>query len=79
MDDAMSFEFFKGFPPDRDTPVVELNVRHGDTVDIPAEIRRERGQIRIAIFAREGGIAWDYPVAEWIDAIQRAVVVLGDD
>jgi hypothetical protein len=62
----MSFEFVKAFPPDRAGPVVELNVRHGDEVEIPAEISREAGNLRIKIFAREGGVAWEYGVEDWI-------------
>ncbi len=46
----MSFELFKAFPPDRDKPVVELHVRHAGKVDIPAEISREHGELRIALF-----------------------------
>jgi hypothetical protein len=72
----MTFELFKAFPPDRESPVVELNVRHEDVVEIPAEIRRENGEFRIILFARQGGAAWDYPVDELIKAVERAVEIL---
>jgi hypothetical protein len=72
----MTFEFFKAFPADRESAVVELNVRTDGRVDIPAEVRREDGQLRIAIFGKEDGIAWDYPLQEWIDALTRAAEIL---
>jgi hypothetical protein len=72
----MTFEFCKAFPPDRESAVVELNVRNDGRVDIPAEVRREEGQLRIAIFGKEEGVAWDYPLQEWIDALTRAAEIL---
>ncbi len=75
----MTFEIFKAFPPDREGPVAELNVRHDGLVDIPAEIRREEGKLRIAIFAQRSGVAWDYPLDEFLVAVQEAVEVLGDE
>jgi hypothetical protein len=75
----MKFEIFKAFPPDRDDPIVELNVRHDGVVDIPAEISRESGELRITLFAREGGVPWDYPLDAFIEAVQRAVEVLGGE
>lgn len=72
----MSFEIFKAFPPDRESAVAELNVQHDGIVDIPAEVFREGGELRINIFGREGGVAWQYPLEEWLEALQRAVDVL---
>ena len=72
----MTFEIFKTFPPDRESAVAQLNIRHDAVVDIPAEVYREGGELRISLFARESGVAWDYPLNDWIDAIQRAVQVL---
>lgn len=74
----MTFEIFKAFPPDRDGPVAEINVRHEGLVDVPAEVYRENGELRIAIFGREGGVAWNYSLDEWVQAVQRAVEVVGD-
>ncbi len=75
----MSFEIFKTFPPDRESAVAELNVRHGDVVDIPAEVFRESGELTIRIFPRGDGEVWQYPLDEWLSAIERAVDVLGPD
>jgi hypothetical protein len=74
----MTFEISKVFPPDRESAVAELNVRHDGVVDIPADVYREDGQLKISIFGREGGVAWEYPLDDWVGAIQRAVEVLGD-
>ncbi len=74
----MTFELFKAFPPDRDSAVVELNVRSGGQVDIPAEVRREGGQLRIAIFGKQEGTVWDYPLEDWMTALTRAAEILGD-
>ncbi len=74
----MTIEIFKAFPPGRETAVAELNVRHDGVVDIPAEVYRENGELKITIFRREGGVAWEYPLEEWLDAIHRAAEALKD-
>jgi hypothetical protein len=74
----MRFEIFKAFPPNRESAVVELNVRHDGQVDIPAEIYREDGELRITLFQREGGAAWQYPLNEWVAGIAKAIEALGD-
>lgn len=74
----MTIEIFKAFPPGRETPVAELTVRHDGVVDVPAEVYRESGELKITIFRPEGGAAWEYPLEEWLDAIHRAVETLED-
>ena len=74
----MTFEIFEMFPPDRESPVAELNVRHGAVVDVPAEVYRENGELKITIFGREGGVAWEYPLAEWVEAVRKAAEALGE-
>ena len=73
----MAFEIFKVFPPDRDSPAAELNVRHDGIVDIPAEVSRSNGVLTLTIFQPEGGVAWTYPLDEWTEAVQHAVDALG--
>jgi hypothetical protein len=73
----MTFEIFKAFPPDRDSAIVEVIFRHDGGVDVPAEVYREDGELRIAIFGRQGGVPSEYPLEAWIQAIQRAIEVLG--
>ncbi len=75
---AVTFKIFKGFPPDSEGPIAELNVNHDGVVDIPAEIRHERGELRIAIFGRKDGFALDYPLDEFLEAIRKAVEILVD-
>ena len=75
----MTFEISKGFPPSRESAIAELCVRHDGVVDIPAEVYREDGQVKISIFGREGGLVWKYSVDDWVGAIRRAVEVLGDE
>ena len=74
----MTFKIFKGFPPDSEGPIAELNVSHDGVLDIPVEIRRDRGELRITIFSRQDGVAWDYPLGEFLEAVQKAAEVLGD-
>jgi hypothetical protein len=63
-------------PPHRRRSVVELHVRHGRDIDVPAEIYRERGQLRIAIYAPSEGQAWDFPLGSFLSAIGRGVDLL---
>jgi len=73
----MTFEIFKAFPPDREGPVAEICFRHDGMVDIPAEISRENGNLRIRLFAREGGLAWECPLADFLAVVQKGVDALG--
>jgi len=75
----MTLEIFKAFPPDSEGPVAQISFRHDGIVDIPAEIRREHGELRITIFAREGGVAWEYPFADFLAILHKGVEALGDD
>jgi hypothetical protein len=74
----MSLEISKGYPPDSEFPIAEINHRHDGVRDIPAEVRRKNGQLRITIFERTGGPAWEYPLDDWIECLQRAAKVLGE-
>ena len=49
---------------------------HDGGVDIPADVYRENGELMISIFAPEGGVAWEYPLDDWLRAIERAVELL---
>ncbi len=75
----MAFEIFKAFPPDRESAVAELYDRHDGVADVPAQVYRKNGELNISIFERKGEVAWEYPLDEWLRAIQRAVEVLGDE
>jgi hypothetical protein len=67
---AMTIEISKMFPTDRESPVAELNVRHDGVVDIPAELFRRDGRLLIALFARSGRVQGEYPVDEFVEAIE---------
>jgi hypothetical protein len=73
----MTFEVFKGFPPDREGPVAEICFRHDGMVDISAEISRENGNLSIRLFSREGGVAWEYPLADFLAVVREGVDALG--
>jgi hypothetical protein len=73
---AMTLEIFKAFPPDSEGPVAQISVHHDGVVDIPAEIRRDNGELRITMFAREGGVAWDYPLADFLAVVHKGVEAL---
>jgi hypothetical protein len=76
----VNFKIVKYFPPNREGDVAELNVDHNGTlVDIPAEVFREEGELRIRIFPPTEAAARQYTLDEWLEAIQRAVEVLGPE
>ena len=75
----MNFEIFKAYPPDQDAAVAQVTLRHDGFVDISAEVSRVDGELTITIFGREGGPSWEYPLADWIGAVQRAAEALGDE
>ena len=49
---TVTFRIFKAFPPDLPGPVAQLTVSHDGIVDIPAEINRDTGDLKMIIFAR---------------------------
>ncbi len=75
----MEFDIFKAYPPDRDAVVAEVVHRHDGFVDISAEVSHVNGELTITIFGREGGPSWEYPLADWMGAVERAVEALGDE
>lgn len=76
MDDAMTFEIFKAFPPDREGPVAELHATSGDEVEVPVQVFRRDDGLHVAIFAANGDIAWEFPLGELLDGLQRAAKVM---
>ncbi len=59
--DPSQFQFFVAYPPDREGRVAQLTVTHGNEIDIPAEVFRDRDQLMITLFSRSDGTAWTYP------------------
>lgn len=74
--DRVEFQIAYIYPPDRDGRVIELNVRHEGSVDIPAEFYKEHGQTMITLFSPADGPAWTYPLADFVAAIDAAVAAL---
>lgn len=64
-------------PPHREKVVAEFHVTHEGVIDIPAEVYDEDGKLMIAIYSREGGQPWDFPLADFIEAIGKAIAILG--
>ena len=74
----MTFQVSKGYPPDNEFPIAEISdVRDGGEEN-PAVVDRENGELRITIYERSGGVAWEYPLDDWIEALQKAARVLGE-
>jgi hypothetical protein len=72
----MTFEIFKGYPPDNEFPIAEINDLHDGGAEVPAIVHREGGELRITIYERTGGVAWEYPLDEWIEALHKAAKTL---
>lgn len=64
-------------PPHREKMVAEFHVAHNDVIDVPAEVYEDDGKLMIAIYSREGGHPWEFPLADFIEAIGKAIAVLG--
>lgn len=65
-------------PPHRERSVAEFHVAHDGMIDIPAEIYRERGVLRISIYGKSGGESWNFPVADFLAAIGKGVAILDE-
>jgi hypothetical protein len=72
----MGFQIFVAYPPDREGRVAQVHVPHDGAVDIPVEMYDEDGERKITIFARTGGVAWEYPLDDFLAAIEAAITAL---
>jgi len=72
MDDTVNFEIFKSFPPGRDAPVAELHVGYEHSVEIPMQVDRQQGELRVTSLDADGAIAWQLPLEALIVALRRA-------
>ena len=64
------------FPPHRDEKVAEFHVFREGLMEIPAEIYREKGQLRIALYSQRDGIAWEYRLSDFLSAIAVGIEVM---
>jgi hypothetical protein len=65
-------------PPQRRRALAEFHVRNGEDVEIPAEIYRDGGRLRICIHPRSEGQGWDYPLGEFVSAIGKGITIIDD-
>jgi hypothetical protein len=70
------FEFFKGFPSEFDTPVVDLLMPVEGGVEVPMRVCTREGQLRLLIYSPEGSVAWDYPLHDVSQGLERAADLL---
>jgi hypothetical protein len=73
----MMIQVGEASPPHRERMVAEFHVAHDGYIDIPAEVYEHEGKLMIAIYSREGGNPWEFPLADFIQAIGQAIAVLG--
>ena len=73
----MTIHVGEASPPHREKMVAEFHVEHDGVIDIPAEVPDDDGKLMIAIYSRDGGNPWEFPLAKFIEAIGKAIAVLG--
>jgi hypothetical protein len=73
----VTFELVKAYPPERDSAVAQLHARSGSGVQIPMEVFRERGGLRVSIFAADGSVLWDFPLEDVLTGLRHAAESLG--
>lgn len=64
------------YPPHRDEGVAEFHVTHDGTIDVPAEIFRDSGRLMIGLYSRADGLAWEYPLSDFLAAIASGIGIL---
>ena len=64
------------FPPHRADGVAEFHVAHDGVVEVPAEIFRADGRMMIALYSQTDGIAWEYPLSDFLSAIATGIEVI---
>jgi hypothetical protein len=74
---SMIIQVGEASSPHRERMVAEFHVAHDGYIDIPAEVYEHEGKLMIAIYSREGGNPWEFPLADFIGAIGQAIAVLG--
>lgn len=65
------------YPPHREEGVAEFHVMHGNVIDIPAELFRKDGRLMIGLYSKSDGLAWEYPLSDFLAAIASGMEVLG--
>ena len=73
----MTIQVGEASPPHRDQMVAEFHVAHDGYIDVPAEVYEHDGRLMIALYSREGGDPWEFPLSEFLQAIGQAIAVIG--
>lgn len=65
-------------PPHRERMVAEFHVAHDGYIDVPAEVYEDdEGRLMIALYSKEGGNPWEFPLPDFIAAIGQAIAIVG--
>jgi hypothetical protein len=67
------FEISLASPPNREELVAEILLRSAASVDQPAEVFRSDGRIMLALYPRGDGGPWEFPLADFLEAIGQAM------
>jgi hypothetical protein len=74
----MSIHVGEASPPHREHMVAEFHVAHEGMIDIPAEVfEDDGGRLMIALYSKKGGDPWEFPLADFVQAIGSAMAILG--
>jgi len=71
------FDISLASPPNREELVAEILLRSEASVDQPAEVFRSDGRVMLALYPRGDGDPWEFPLADFVEAIGRAMARLG--
>ena len=74
----MSFRISKGFPPDEEWPIAEVLEEVDGRLNAPAIVRIEGVERRLIIYDTAGQVAWDYPLGDFVEALNQAESSLAD-
>jgi hypothetical protein len=73
----MTIEVGLATPPHRDASVAEMRIhREGGGISLPGEIYLDEGQLKVAIYAPEGSIAWEFCISDLLVAIGKGIKLL---
>jgi hypothetical protein len=73
----MRLEIGIATPPHREEAVAEFRIHHDrGGISLPAEMYREGGRLKLAIYNSGGGIAWEFGLADLLEAIGRGIALI---
>jgi len=63
-------------PPHRNGTVAEFRSYGESTVSIVAEMFVDNDRMMIGFYSREGGVAWDFELSSFLEAIGQGMAIL---